>query len=90
MLDLTTNKCTPDKAVTFCDGLLYIIHGSDSCTQMILHAEFDRPISLSDIAIRYPTVKKVIFEDALKGYVYNYKNHRDATWECVGTTLGYV
>lgn len=90
MLNLTSGGSLPDEKVIFNDGMLYIIHGSDCCTRMILHAEFDRPISLSDIAKRYPTVKKVIFEDALKGYVYNYKNHRDATWECVGTTLGYV
>lgn len=56
----------------------------------MLNAEYDSPISLASIAKKYPNVHKVIFDDALKGYVFNYSNHRDGCWEQVDTTLGYA
>lgn len=97
---LGENKVIPDNEVIFYDGFLYIISisGEDrenvECDRICLCAEYDEPITLSDIAERYPNVHKVIFDDALRGYVYNYKNHRiednNEAWEQVGTTLGYA
>jgi hypothetical protein len=97
---LGENKVIPDNEVIFYDGFLYIISisGEDrenvECECICLCAEYDEPLTLSDIATKYPNVHKVIFDDALRGYVYNYKNHRiednNEAWEQVGTTLGYA
>lgn len=50
--------------------------------------------NIPDIAREYPNVQKVIFDDAINGYVYNYDNHGNEQnaekWELVGTTLGYA
>lgn len=89
MLNLTQGEYIPDEEVIFDDGILYIIHGETYCRQIVL-SEYDKPISLSEIAKRYPKVKKVIFDDAMQGYVFNYGNHKNETWECVGTTIGYA
>ena len=97
---LGENKVIPDNEVIFYDGFLYIISISGESREnaeyerICLCAEYDEPLTLSDIAKRYPNVCKVIFDDALRGYVYNYKNHRieynNEAWEQVGTTLGYA
>lgn len=82
----------------FYDGILYII----SCEKnkpdfkheidvLYLDGQYSTPISLDDIARKYPNVCKVIYDMALRGYVYNYNNHRDIKgWEQVGTTEGYA
>ena len=106
---LGENKVIPDDEVIFYDGFLWIIshvaksyidengeyhEPKYSVEYKCLCAEYDEPITLADIAEKYPKVHKVIFDDALRGYVYNYKNHREEdnneAWEQVGTTLGYA
>lgn len=104
MLDLTNVKETTDSEVIFYDGFLYIIsrdrepfidkdgfHDAEySINVKCLNAEYDEPWTLADIARKYPNVQKVIFDDALKGSVYNYGNHKGEEWEKVGTTKGYA
>jgi len=92
----------PDEEEIFYDGFLYIISRSDKTHEnftvdaICLCAEYDEPLSLADISEKYPNVCKVIFEDALRGAVYNYGNHateKNGTaekWEKVGETLGYA
>ena len=109
MIDYTTReatKCDDDK-VYFTDGILYIISQKlddtfnyvCECKKICLCPEYDHPISLRDIEMKYPDVFKVIYDDALHGKVYNFGNHRgDKTctgepcelWECVGETRGYA
>lgn len=111
MRDLTNGQITPNNEVVFYDGFLYIIiqtkEGYLSEKEFVedeyaievkcMNAEYDKPITLADIAEKYPKVKKVIFEDALRGYVYNYGNHAFEKnkenlemWELVGTIVGYA
>ena len=102
---LGENKVIPDDEVVFYDGFLWVITENMikigntklekvECHKICLCAEYDEPITLADITETFPTVHKVIFDDALRGYVYNYKNHRvednNEAWEQVGTTLGYA
>ena len=90
----------------FVDGFLYIILRNEELLPnekgeiamnticRCLCPEYDKPLTLADIAREYPDVSKVIFDDALKGYVYNYDNHGNEQnaekWELVGTTHGYA
>lgn len=108
MLDMVNGGKTPDNEVIFYDGFLYIIscekepeifggeyHDAEySVDVKCLDGVYEEPITLADITERYPNVSKVIYDDALKGYVYNYGNHRfekdSEMWELVGTTLGYA
>lgn len=111
MRDLTNGQITPDNEVVFYDGFLYIIirtkKGYWSKDEFVedkyaievkcMTAEYDEPITLADIAEKYPKVKKLIFDDAMRGYVYNYGNHaydknekNIEMWELVGTTVGYA
>lgn len=108
MLDLIDGEIKPDDKVVFYDGFLYIISEKDGETAdgmvktkysidvKCLCAEYDEPISLADIVERYPNVEKVIYDDAMRGYVYNHGNHKTIhdpnaeAWELVGTTLGYA
>ena len=87
----------PDSEEVFYDGFLYIIsrkgqeYGIDvKC----LSPEYDKPLTLEDIAEQYPNVNKVIYEGVLRGYVYNYGNHghepNAELWERTGTTRGYA
>ena len=104
MIDYTTReatKCDDDK-VYFTDGILYIISEKlddtfnyyCECKKIILCPEYDHPISLRDIEMKYPDVRMVVFEDALRGKVYDFGNHRGdknaELWECVGETRGYA
>lgn len=102
MLDMVNGEIKPDNEVVFYDGFLIILYVNGDkwdVAHKILNGEYDEPVTLADIAEKYPTVHKVIFDDATKGYVYNYGNHRLETykdgsksemWELVGTTLGYA
>lgn len=83
-------KEVPDEQVRFFDGILIIILEDERCRHIILNAEFDDPISLADIAKKYKDVDKVIFEGALRGWVYSYGNHEPDEWELVGETCGYA
>lgn len=78
-----------DKDVYFHDGILYLIFKERVITKY-LNAEFNKPISLKEIAEKYPLVRKVIFDDAMKGVILNYMNHPAEGWEAVGTTIGYA
>lgn len=102
MLDGVRGGKKDDGEMIFCDGILYIIqrwtdaNGYErfQVTNLILDGQYDKPISLEQIAKKFPKVFKVIFEDALMGYVFNYGNHKDEkgaeAWELVGTTIGYA
>ena len=52
--------------------------------------EYDEPITLKDIAEKYPDVYMVIFEDMLNGEIYSYGNHKEGLWEKIGRTDGYA
>lgn len=107
MLNMIDCTKKPDDEEVFYDGFLYIIsrdrepyaddeyHDAEYSIEVkCLTAEYDDPITLADIAEKYPKVCKVIFDDAMKGKVYSYGNHRyeenAEKWELVGTTLGYA
>lgn len=111
MRDLTNGKVTNDNEVVFYDGFLYIIsvtkepyvenyelHDAEYAIDVkCMNAGYDEPVSLAQIAEKYPNVRKVIFDDAMRGYVYNYGNHSHdkeeknvEMWELVGTTIGYA
>ena len=106
MLNLLNCIKTPDDDVVFCDGFLYIILRNKELLpnekgeiQMnticrCLCAEYDKPLTLADIAKEYPDVTKVIYDDVLKGWVFNYGNHANEPnaeeWELIGTTHGYA
>lgn len=108
MLNMIDGSTKPDREEVFFDGFLYIISRTKEAVVTVdeyidpkysidvkmLNAEYDDPISLADIAEKYPKVCKVVFDDVLKGRVYSYGNHRakkDAEmWELVGTTIGYA
>ena len=91
-----------DGEMIFCEGALYIIqrwfdenkYARFQITNIYLDGQYDKPISLEQIAKQYPKVFKVIFEDATTGYVFNYGNHVTEkgaeAWELVGTTIGYA
>lgn len=105
MRDLRKNEVIPDDKVWFCDGFIYIISrkiskikGHEihySCDVICLLAEYDEPLNLVDVKNKYPNVIKVIYEDYLKGEVYNYGNHAtknngEEYWELTGTTMGFA
>ena len=101
MLNMTNGTKKEDYEEIFQDGFLYIIRRLKEYETKPEYAievkclcpEYDEPWTLEDIAGEYPDVVKVIFEDALKGYVYNYGNHKNdkdaEMWELTGTTHGY-
>lgn len=100
MIDFIDHKEIPDDEIVFYDGFLYIISSFDNGEEtkceidfIVLCPEYDDSISLVDIQNKYPNVRKVIFEDWLKGSIYNYGNHRkdkNKLWERVGTTVGFA
>lgn len=113
MLDMMKCEIIPDDEMVFYDGFLYIIsrikdgyltdkefvESEYKIDVIALTPPYTEPLTLKDIAEKYPKVQKVIFDDAMRGYVYNYGNHRNETykdgsksemWELVGTTLGYA
>ncbi len=82
----------PDTSVVFVDGFLYIISRKEtySLDVLCLNVEYDEPITLADIAMKYPNVVRVVYEGALRGYVYTYGNHDKGVWEQTGKTIGYA
>lgn len=105
MLNMIDQTKKSDSEEVFYDGFVYIIsrvgepfdeyHDAEFSIEVkCLTQEYDDPISLADIAKEYPNVCKVIYEDMLKGRIYDYGNHclqDDAEmWELVGTTVGYA
>lgn len=83
-------KEIPDWQVRFFDGILRIIYDENKCKRVLLDGEVDDPVSLADISMEYDFVEKVIFDDAFRGWVYAYGNHRPGEWELVGETCGYA
>lgn len=111
MRDLTNGQITPDNEVIFYDGFLYIIsrikdgywsekefvEDEYAIDVITLTLPYTRPITLAEISEKYPKVQKLIFDDAMRGYVYSYGNHaydknekNIEMWELVGTTVGYA
>lgn len=90
VIDLIDGGKKSERDVVFRDGILTIISKSCSAVdEIILNAEFDKPLSLADIRNKYPEVETVMFETALDGQVYEYGNH-GAGWEKVGKLTGYA
>ena len=88
-------KEIPDDEVLFYDGILYIIchdldNGALSIGKIYIHPEYDKPISLAEIALRYSEVELVIHEDALSGEMYRYNNYGKNEWVQTGQTRGYA
>ena len=107
MLDLVHGNVKPDEEIVFRDGTLTIVSmmmldiktakNEAYATVKYMCGDQDEPISLTDIEQEYPYVRTVIFEEALKGYVFKYGNHSQGEhgknaekWELVGTTVGYA
>lgn len=100
---LIKHRVIPDDDVIFHDGFLYIISQTRKASLdddpeykldvLCLCPEYDDPLSLKDIAEKYPKVTKVIWEDWMVGKVFNYKNHSgegEEAWEHTGETIGFV
>jgi len=85
----------PDDEVLFDDGILYIIchdldNGELSIGKQTLDPEYDEPISLEELALRYPEVDLVIHEDMFSGEMYRYNNYGDNEWWQTGQTRGFA
>lgn len=93
MRDLINYKNIPDEHIAFDDGIIHIIQGREEgklkCTKMIMLAEYDQPLLLSEIQKRFPNAYLIIWEDYLRGDIYRYGNHGDE-WERIGTTVGFA
>lgn len=95
MKDILNNTTQADEEVVIYDGIVTIVEndredGKAKAKVLYLSADMDEPVSLKDIAEKYPNVQMVIFDNLLNGKVYRYGNHEKGEWECVGTTLGYA
>ena len=64
--------------------------GKGNYIKLCIQPEYDEPITLKDIAEKYPDVYMVIFEGLLNGEIYNYGNHKEGLWEKIGRTDGYA
>ena len=88
-------KDIPNDEVLFDDGILYIIchdldNGELSIGKQTLDPQYDEPISLAEIALRYPEVELVIHEDFLSGELYRYNNYGKNEWVQTGQTRGFA
>ena len=90
-------RCGDGSDVIFYDGFLYVISVTGeyedikhSLDFLCITPQYDEPMSLKDIAERYPKVKKVLYENYMVGGVYNYGNHEPGIWERVGSTVGFA
>ena len=77
------------RRVVCADGIIYVVEESKT-TKIILNAEYDKPISLEEIAQKYPAVEIVMFEDFLEGKIFRYGNYAPHTWNFVGRTIGFA
>ena len=94
MKDLISYKNIPDEHIAFADGILHIIQGNGEegdqrCTKIIMLAEFDQPLLLSQIRNRFPDAYLIIWENYLRGDIYRYGNH-GVEWERIGDTVGFA
>lgn len=85
----------PDDEVLFCDGILYIIchdldNGALSIGKQTLDPQYDEPISLADIAERYPNIEILIHESWFNGEVFRYNNYGKNEWVQTGQTRGFA
>lgn len=95
MRDLINHKTIPDEEVWIYDGIIYIISRQKLTTKfsidvIYLDAQYDDPLSLADIAMKYPEVVRVVYETWNEGFVYTYGNHNRGTWELTGKTVGFA
>lgn len=86
---------------TFYDGNLYIISCEReewteekilpgykySIDVIFLCPEYDEPLTLEKIKKKYPNVQKVMFDEAMQGYVFTYNDNK---WYQTGETRGYA
>ena len=85
----------PDDEDLFDNGILYIIchdldNGALSIGKQTLDPQYDKPISLEEIALRYPEVELVIHEDFLSGEMYRYNNYGENEWVQTGQIRGFA
>lgn len=83
----------PDDECLFVDGILYIISKSDKgydIGKISIDPEYDEPISLADIAQRYPNIEILIHETWLDGEVFRYNNYGENEWVQTGQTRGFA
>ena len=86
-VDATTTK--------FYDGNIYIMQRGNDYTDIsvdfiTLDIEYDKPISLKYIELKYPKVFKVLHESWLDGELFNFNNYGRNEWTQTGTTKGFA
>jgi len=79
----------PDSDYLFEEGILTVIC-KEGVGRILLDTQYDEPVSLADIAQRYPEVDMLIHEDVFSGEVFDYDRYADDTWWLVGKTRGYA
>ena len=109
MIDFKDGETYNDDEYVFYDGILTIIRRDRllpfsnpmllDTVEVIIDAEYDDPLSLQDIVDKWPDVMMLIHEDALRGEIFRYGNHKGQKmangkegelWEKVGETRGYA
>lgn len=100
MYDVLSQKEIPDGEVKFWDGYLYILcqrfedsEKKDYLKIKTIFPEYDPPVTLAEIKLRYPDVHMVIHDDWLHSYVYRYGNYESEgirAWCRVGEFQGFA
>ena len=83
----------PDDECLFVDGVLYILcRGEKGYSVGVehVHCECGEPVSLADIAQRYPDVFLLIHDSWLDGEVFRYNNYGENEWVQTGQTRGFA
>ena len=83
----------PDDECLFVDGVLYILcrEGEGySIGVECVDCQYGEPVSLADIAQRYPNVFLLIHDSWLNGEVFRYDNYGEKEWTQTGQTRGFA
>lgn len=83
----------PDDEYLFDDGVLYLICAEEnglSVGEIYLNPERDEPLSLAEIALRYPDIEMLIHDDMFSGEVFRYDNYGKKEWTQTGQTRGFA
>jgi len=79
----------PDNEYLFTDGIITVVC-ADGVGKIMLSGDMDEPVSLADIAQRYPEVDMLIHEDMFCGEVFDYNRYGDGGWFLIGKTRGFA